>query len=1365
MGRCRLCLRNAHWVCFDPQNFGDCFRKRLEAATSPSTHELLDIARIALVRSCDRFEDLYFMLLCIIHQQLQGDLNGSEASTPDPIQCVSKSLKLMEMLLSLTISMSTPTLRQVGSKMLAAIPACAAKSDRKVYYRKEIHTLSRCVSDMLSDSNEAEDWRMLSTEVEAFLQVYYVRIAALLPDMNSSCEQSGANTAISFFQLLMDQEDEAVFREAENAVARMSARDSGEECGGSPFDVLILMTASYAMMCRFLQVSGVVVDLEHWLSATTSIRGPRRKQVLRCFLKPWVPAFGDERSIASQSNVTSGWTLEAAVKYAGRSGALHLLVDFCLASGSHLTHKCLQEVCKAAKHRANLTQDVSIEAMPNVRGGVNDLHFQVCEAYLSELMAISRHLGPVRPFKHPIREAQASAGRLSRPFSIDHEFDVYLKQLSAELNGEEREKNGAGNQKSPLWMFVSQDERRLARGFRLLSCIVWHVEYVQEATAGGFERTFMADLIDEHLGAGESEGKMIRDFIIKAQEAISSGSLVKDQLRLFKGQQSVGNSHTNFPSRLEKITRSLVLAAWALWMREKTAYCVRSIHLGRQGAGPIRGQSASSRVVDIAELEVVGALAATCALQLGGLCVIYSSETDLFSVQLSLLEDAAKMNPDKTAAVICWGFPADKVQTRYLKRYKALRQVVKSQQTSENPALKEREQQCQFLQKHVKRSVYSRARPHSGEGSASVVAEPKRSCHVDVGVLMNCCCNGEFQQLIATLVKVTCKGAPAAVPADSSSQREDKSVTVKMDVQLEPSSPERLISRDEVMTLLQEQTRQLEEKIRTLTATADQRSHNEPLIVEPAVAPVHATVKEVTSQIAPKTLVQKHLCVRDLVSRRHSPADAGSDAQAKLLNDTAPLPVQRQDSVRNALKLFRLRQENSGHAQQKSDAPLKDGATKSSLPGENTIVKPDVKDGSDARKQPRTLRTEPRHLKPSTSTERRSKKHPNDREGAVFPLRFESGLDNLSLTLLGRSPHCRNPPVRGRQYVHHKPERLPLKSQHYPEAKNVSFDSSSAEFVHLKTTGAQTNLLDESSHSGDQPRPEEGSPLAQETSAQHQCQDEAKAPAQGVATQCRMGEETQSKPGRGTRAPPLLSIADKFPIYVDLDGAAFTGNRYKERKRFLQVARFAGPSPTKGSDQAANNEATEEAQPLFLAPSARPVLVSRNLESECGNEENQSDDQPSSLVDLALDREEWETEQQEVTAKYQASYRKHFPTEPPQNKLKTDREVAGGIESLLGLRDNMQRMTQRLRALETCANSIDDEFKASHQRLDRIEDNRLGGISLKERVLENVDAVLATTETRDEIPTTGILSKKASSDLAAAKYDRLRLIGWGFCSF
>eukprot|EP00644_Phytophthora_capsici_P001089 jgi/Phyca11/9990/fgenesh1_pm.PHYCAscaffold_43_\ len=185
--------------------------------------------------------------------------------------------------------------------------------------------------------------------------------------------------------------------------------------------------------------------------------------------------------------------------------------------------------------------------------------------------------------------------------------------------------------------------------------------------------------------------------------------------------------------------------------------------------------------------------------------------------------------------------------------------------------------------------------------------------------------------------------------------------------------------------------------------------------------------------------------------------------------------------------------------------------------------------------------------------------------------------------------------------------------------------------------------------------------------------------------QCRMTENGSTK-GARKRVSPSLKIADKFPIWVDLNSAdnIGTGSHFKERKKFLQVAGFGVSDTTKNFT---NNDATEGSAFTTISPKT----------DADGSEENQSDSQHSSSSQAHDDLAKVNV----MKAMYRARYMEQYPY-PVQNRVdsrrREDEEGGSGINSLIDLRDDMQRMTQRLHELEKCANSIDEEFKVSQKK-------------------------------------------------------------------
>ncbi|OWY93025.1 hypothetical protein PHMEG_00037725 [Phytophthora megakarya] len=187
----------------------------------------------------------------------------------------------------------------------------------------------------------------------------------------------------------------------------------------------------------------------------------------------------------------------------------------------------------------------------------------------------------------------------------------------------------------------------------------------------------------------------------------------------------------------------------------------------------------------------------------------------------------------------------------------------------------------------------------------------------------------------------------------------------------------------------------------------------------------------------------------------------------------------------------------------------------------------------------------------------------------------------------------------------------------------------------------------------------------------------------GVGVQCQVDNGLAN--ARNKRGQTTLSIADKYPIWVDLDSANNDGAKhFKERKKFLQVARFGGPDTT---DLITNNDTNEDTVIITSSPS---VASTQEGNLEDGSDENQADSPKREF------QEDQSTEQKEKELKerYRASYRDNYPIRERLGKISDN---VGGITSLIDLRDNMQRMTQRLQVLETCANSIDEEFKVSQK--------------------------------------------------------------------
>ncbi|GAB9463996.1 hypothetical protein Gpo141_00001438 [Globisporangium polare] len=442
---------------------------------------------------------------------------------------------------------------------------------------------------------------------------------------------------------------------------------------------------------------------------------------------------------------------------------MDLLVAFCFASKSLLAHECLKEICilqaKLFLNSKNLLFEKRVEATQQFES----LHLQICESYIGEIVGLLREVPLVVQFKHPLkgRDALQSEALDSSKDIVLQGFEAFTRRI---LTGADDADGDLPAPKKPnssnrIWKRSSRETRVQSRCLRLKSRILWHLKQLttcdEQSLVQVFERIFLIDFLTGRCGNTE-ETKLVAKFIDKAQDAVSCDQWQQKRLSFDNYQQLMFSKTRGSQShyRVDKVVRSLALLMWAIWIRERCAYCLRSIELLKS-----KGDKDTSGT----ERKRLGSLAATCALQLNVLGVLVDKPDDIFALQISLLEEAAKLNPEKAVAVICWAFPADKIQARYLKRYKALRQLLKADSglTTDAPPIEEAEHRCQFLQRHVKRSIrWSITSGSMKPGSAYVESSPKkkklevsRGWTVEIDVLVDCCCDLDFQKVTWALIQ------------------------------------------------------------------------------------------------------------------------------------------------------------------------------------------------------------------------------------------------------------------------------------------------------------------------------------------------------------------------------------------------------------------------------------------------------------------------------------------------------------------------------------------------------------------------------------------------------------------------------------
>lgn len=239
---------------------------------------------------------------------------------------------------------------------------------------------------------------------------------------------------------------------------------------------------SYTLMCRCLQVNGVVIDLGHLFSINLSPTVLKRKELICCFMKPWHRVPDKTSTVVGQSSNRLHEMVMEAAKYATEANALQLMVKICLESRSLLVHPCLQILCKAAIGSA--------ETKPP-----DKLHWMACEIYIGEAMAIFQRFGALRQFRYPIREVASMENGISPLRAIDNKFSDYRRRLSAEV-AKTPENLHADCKQSALWEFSNLDKLLRARVVCIISRIVWHLEAMSEGFGYLIQHSFGVDLFD-----------------------------------------------------------------------------------------------------------------------------------------------------------------------------------------------------------------------------------------------------------------------------------------------------------------------------------------------------------------------------------------------------------------------------------------------------------------------------------------------------------------------------------------------------------------------------------------------------------------------------------------------------------------------------------------------------------------------------------------------------------------------------------------------------------------------------------------------------------------------------------------------------
>lgn len=1289
----------------------------------------MDIARIALYESTIDFQDVFFSLVSILFQQLTQGL-ADASRTAGTLEKTRDDERVLQAMLSLVFSGDPQLLRRCSAKVLSAPPAFLSRAARRSHYSSEMRELAT-FSDGSTRMTLEEDRKACSRSQRAFLNVFQPKISEMVHALVASLPTALHDNdwqRMTAPLAVCDRHGER--GEAEQELLATAASQPSNRCDSDAAAIsgsLAFMFASYAILCSWLRVPRVCVDILHILAVA---RLRRTKLLTKDQLTSFVVNAGQCRYLETQLSATydsmeAARTMEQVLEYARKSRALELLVEFCSVSGSMLAHECLKALCVAQAKLGFSSTDIVSETRVAAAWQPKTLHLLICERYISEMVGLLRELPLVLQFKHSVQGTEAiTSDTLGFAAAVvEQRFELYSKAIRTELNdvSETQTQKHPGGSCARFWRHASREARVRSRCLSLKTRVLWHLRQLatsdEQTLEQVFERVFLLDFLSGRCGNVE-EAKLIAKFIDKAQDAVSSG-------RWQETRQAFGDQHQSFArssqcpinSRRDKIVRFVALITWAIWVRERCAYCLRSIELLHDHDRLRRSEHISD-----AERKRVGSLAATCALQLNALGVLVAKPDDIFALQISLLEDSVKLNREKAAAVICWAFPADKVQARYLKRYKALRQALKADASEESvtvtASIEETEHRCQFIQRHVKKSIRWSISSGAMKSGSMYTESPKkhemsRSWTSETDVLVDCCCNLEFQKLTWALIqKRFASGATRDSRSDTVSTKQLTNVVMPSS----DSTTESAISRREVIALLQDQRRELDTKVRSRSTDSPvraiddkrstlQRDRDSVSVPQGAVRATIAGRQSTSSQ---------RIAVRDIDFESDGGAFDAVNRKRK-----QPHRAERRESVQNVLKLLSLRKQHDAAAPVRSrsspdfvrrvDLQIAHRAASSGCtPNGFDGVPSPKRHALEANSERSVFGTS---LPATEVEEERRSVSGKDRNGSaaspVFPLRYNAGGESASIQLLDwRHVGGRVIPLKPRQFSFQRRERTASKPPdrvHTLVTMELGCKSTEGHnAAGLKSVGVQTmgGVADtvqsqalQAPIGPDNDRTvdaERKSDAATQSETVTQC---AASDTSVASVQCSLKEKPLREAESGGEARSVIEgVLRKFPIFIDMDSSTQTPSA---KQRFLQVVRFTDPlSSEQGSCypiERVINVVPHDADGVASAPPADTEGI-----VECLNQESANPAPAESQSAATSER----VSPRESRAAAQARYRRHFaaPTagSTSTGACRKSSATSSGRNSLLGMKKDIERLKSRLAQLEHCADEIDYDFRTSH---------------------------------------------------------------------
>uniref|UniRef100_K3WZ07 Uncharacterized protein n=1 Tax=Globisporangium ultimum (strain ATCC 200006 / CBS 805.95 / DAOM BR144) TaxID=431595 RepID=K3WZ07_GLOUD len=357
----------------------------------------------------------------------------------------------------------------------------------------------------------------------------------------------------------------------------------------------------------------------------------------------------------------------------------------------------------------------------------------------------------------------------------------------------------------------------------------------------------------------------------------------------------------------------------------------------------------------------------------------------------------------------------------------------------------------------------------------------------------------------------------------------------------------------------------------------------------------------------------------------------------------------------------------------------------------------------------------------------------------VFPLRYDHDMEASSLKLLGPNS-TKSISLKTKQFTFQERETRGVSRS--AVRKVTLSDGNIVDTTSLRTASAQIEKADQEQA----PEAEQSKtnfeqqwikvPVTKASETQSEVEKNDTKDTQEASIQCKFQEKAAQEFQKTASDEDTSRLLRKYPVFVDLEPKS---NSERSTQRYLQVVRCAkhngqGSSASEASrvtilreispnDAILSKESTTPEKTAIVSlsehttPSETVTDGHPSVLSEKEIQAHEHDRDPGRLRSLrnlyrsrSQDKQAASPETQkparesdrERLRSLQELYRNHFivssssATDLPKSDEKRKVSISSGWHSLLGLKEDMERMNTRLAHLEHCANEIDEDFKDSH---------------------------------------------------------------------